>query len=791
MGTSQLHKLPKVSYSTIYGFLVDRKVLLRKVGYLEEIVDKNTGMDESNDEIEDSEKRKEYDAYEPIEYTRIFNKGYRFFRDGHVQEVRYHPMPHEVNYVCIRSSVLPSMRKDRVYTTKIVLCESTASVASAYCTCTAGLSGCCNHVTATLYFLEGYIHAGLCEDELIGCTDRLQTWIKPRKQNVEARPTDEVVLNKMEYGIEKRPKLYRINSWDCRPVSRRIIDPNRARNLRERLSLLEQCKVEAADKALLCARSETEKKKAMKTRSLLNQYGTSCFLQLLDEEAPSTENRVERMRTERLKKATAQKKKLLDDLSALQKLLQLDHPYSCPTALSDRCNDSTIEMPMDMQQDLVNRLYRNHVCLSPQACVQVEAKTQAQSQSETWHHERKLRITASIMKEVCHRKSSTSCEAFIRKKLGSKSINTPAVRYGQHNETIAVRSYVNYQNKRGIMIQVNSCGLSIDPSTPWLAASPDAIVVDPTQKHPKRGCLEVKCPLSCEKMLFAAACKNISGFCLVQKNGELSLSRTHAYYYQVQTQMHVTHISWCDFVVWSPMQDVFVERVYYDPAFMTTAMSKAQEFYFKKFLPSVVPYIVITGDTEQKSATCIVSPVTTVTSAVPPATASQNMVPTATDVKTILPATAVKNTAPLSTAVQSPTTAAKNTIPIPPATAVKNSLLPATSVKKTIPPATAVKNSLPPATPVKKTIPPATAVKNSLSPATPVKKIIPPATVKNFLPPATPVKKTIPPVTVKNTISAHFKITSVTKRHSPTLNSVLQHMRVRKHSGMVVVCTML
>ena len=157
------------------------------------------------------------------------------------------------------------------------------------------------------------------------------------------------------------------------------------------------------------------------------------------------------------------------------------------------------------------------------------------------------------MKEVCHRKSSTSCEAFIQKKLVFKSINTPAIHYGQHNETIAVISYVNYQNKRGMSIQVNSCGLSIDPSTPWLAASPDAIVVDPTQKHQKRGCLEVKCPLSCEKMLFVDGCKNISRFCLVLNNGELSLSRTHACYYQAQTQMHVTHLSWCDFVVWSPM----------------------------------------------------------------------------------------------------------------------------------------------------------------------------------------------------------------------------------------------
>lgn len=82
------------------------------------------------------------------------------------------------------------------------------------------------------------------------------------------------------------------------------------------------------------------------------------------------------------------------------------------------------EMPCTTQ-DIISKLYQNHVCLSSEACVKLEACTQAQSESKRWHHERKLRITASVMKEVCHRKATTSCEVFIRKKLTSKSIDTP------------------------------------------------------------------------------------------------------------------------------------------------------------------------------------------------------------------------------------------------------------------------------------------------------------------------------------------------------------------------------
>ena len=46
--TSQLHKLPKVTFSTIYCHLVDRKVHLKKVSYLEDIADRSPGN--SNDE---------------------------------------------------------------------------------------------------------------------------------------------------------------------------------------------------------------------------------------------------------------------------------------------------------------------------------------------------------------------------------------------------------------------------------------------------------------------------------------------------------------------------------------------------------------------------------------------------------------------------------------------------------------------------------------------------------------------------------------------------------------------
>jgi len=70
------------------------------------------------------------------------------------------------------------------------------------------------------------------------------------------------------------------------------------------------------------------------------------------------------------------------------------------------------------------------------------------------------------------------------------------------------------------------------------------------------------------------------------------LSVSHSYFYQLQTQMHVTHLQWCDFVVWSP-HNIFVQQIKYDPVFMKSAISTAGKFYFQHFLPAVVPYVIM------------------------------------------------------------------------------------------------------------------------------------------------------------------------------------------------------
>ena len=128
--------------------------------------------------------------------------------------------------------------------------------------------------------------------------------------------------------------------------------------------MLEQCKITAADEAVSLASTQSEKKKASQTKAMLTRYGTSCFLQLLDEDVPpAVENRIEVMqseRQERLERAVAKKKKFLSELATAQQPISLDHSYACAPDASKSCILQD-QVTLVQQQDLVDKLYHNHL----------------------------------------------------------------------------------------------------------------------------------------------------------------------------------------------------------------------------------------------------------------------------------------------------------------------------------------------------------------------------------------------------------------------------------------------
>lgn len=184
---------------------------------------------------------------------------------------------------------LPSMRKDRVYAVTIVICVWLLQPRYWH------------------FILFRRLHSPRSSGRWKKGLHRALTKVEPSKKARFWCPTDEVTLEKKVYGVEKRAKLHRINEWDCRPISKRIIDPNKARRFVELLHTIQQQKIKAANVDLLKATSVSELKKAHQAKATLERYDTSGYLQLLDNVPEPSESRQAKLKEERLSRAAKKK----------------------------------------------------------------------------------------------------------------------------------------------------------------------------------------------------------------------------------------------------------------------------------------------------------------------------------------------------------------------------------------------------------------------------------------------------------------------------------------------------
>ena len=199
---------------------------------------------------------------------------------------------------------------------------------------------------------------------------------------------------------------------------------------------------------------------------------------------------------------------------------------------------------------------------------QVERDTREQSDNPFWHEVRRRRLTASKFKRICARKKDLHP---LVDQLKNKVVQTAAMKYGLEHESDAALCYVDTK-----CINVYRTGFVINPGCCFIGASPDFLVYDPTRTDPF-GLLEIKCPQCPE-------CKDAK--CLKSVNGLLKLKKTHEYYYQVQGQLGITGLKWCDFMVCCS-DDWHIETIHFDQEFFNDMHAKLSEFFFCYFLSTI------------------------------------------------------------------------------------------------------------------------------------------------------------------------------------------------------------
>ena len=206
--------------------------------------------------------------------------------------------------------------------------------------------------------------------------------------------------------------------------------------------------------------------------------------------------------------------------------------------------------------------------------------------SNVWRLHRVGRITASNFYDVIHCKFGES-KTLLNKLMNYVAVppNLLSLVYGSEMEAVAKKSYTDLVKKYRENLMVHSTGLHSNVRHPHLGASPDGITV--CDCHGK-ALLEIKCPHK--------YCNGLEGW-QDDKNFPLDesgqIKKDHMYYPQVQGQLLILDMNFCDFFIWTPLLNTNVAntlfaRVHRDADFILEMIKKLNNYFFTILLPEIV-----------------------------------------------------------------------------------------------------------------------------------------------------------------------------------------------------------
>ena len=263
----------------------------------------------------------------------------------------------------------------------------------------------------------------------------------------------------------------------------------------------------------------------------------------------------------------------------------------------------TQDMSMMSEGDIAQRCghVKDSVTLTTTERKYVEEVTKTQADSSTWHELRAGRITSSVAHAAFHTKNDKPEPSLIKKICvpSATQINTIPVMYGRRHEGDAFDLYVVVTTGHGEIdgvapsgnvyvmtdvphqaCSVTKCGHHLSTEKPYLGASPDGLV-DCTCCG--KGVLEIKCPHSMKDKKLKDRFGE-KGFYI---KSDMSLHEDSAYYTQVQHEMLLCNVQYCDLVVWTPIE-CLITRVPRDQVRIDAMLVKFNHLWLTAILPELV-----------------------------------------------------------------------------------------------------------------------------------------------------------------------------------------------------------
>ncbi|XP_032405457.1 uncharacterized protein LOC116710486 [Xiphophorus hellerii] len=183
----------------------------------------------------------------------------------------------------------------------------------------------------------------------------------------------------------------------------------------------------------------------------------------------------------------------------------------------------------------------------------------------------KMRLTGRF-RDICNLKPGRSHAEHLLYKIQKGKPRCKTAQIDVEMKPEALREYC-----RHLCVNWSPCGLVVHPNAPWLGAMPEGLVYDPKEKS-SFGLVHIQ---------FLNVKSFIECSFLICKNGALLVKRAHRHYWHMQGEMLVTGTPWCDLVLYT-REDMLVQRIYRDEAFIKLMKKKLEEFFFYYYLPNLI-----------------------------------------------------------------------------------------------------------------------------------------------------------------------------------------------------------
>ncbi|GBP67984.1 Exonuclease [Eumeta japonica] len=220
--------------------------------------------------------------------------------------------------------------------------------------------------------------------------------------------------------------------------------------------------------------------------------------------------------------------------------------------------------------------YEEKIVADRSECLSISVLSESQSDCFEWFEERAKRVTCSSKAHrIKTRRDAFESLASQFKKNKFDGKMTEAMKYGLETESNARKSF---EEQSGL--KVTSVGLIINMTQPFMATSPDGIILS------ESSLLEIKCPFSCKNQQIVNRDDKVSNvpYLKIDENNDIYLKKSDKYYTQIQVSMYILNVNKCHFFVYSSRDNVelIVER---DEHFLEELIPKIEWFYFQHYLP--------------------------------------------------------------------------------------------------------------------------------------------------------------------------------------------------------------